>query len=213
MPEAGKVKTRLVPPLSPQGAAELYRRMLADTVNKIDRFDQIDKLLFYEGGSAAREYFGIAAPSLRALPQRGKDLGERMKEAFGVAFSMGYDGVVIIGTDSPDLPDEYVTQAFRLLEETDVVFGPAEDGGYYLLGMKSLSPGLFESIPWSTSEVYRSSIEAAGRLRLKTAVLPFWHDIDTEPDLYRPEYADSGSAPLTRRFLDDFRGSRPVPAT
>ena len=204
-PVAGQVKTRLSPPLSPEEAAGLYACMLRDVIAKAGGFAGIAPLLFYQDEPAAAAWFRRAFPHMALFPQEGADLGERMANAFRLAFALGHRTVVIIGSDSPDLPVEYLRQACRLLEEGDAeaVFGPSEDGGYYLLGMKRLWPELFTGIEWSTAAVLAESLARGAAAGIRTALLPSWHDVDTAEDLLRPELRDEqNEAPLTRRFIE-----------
>jgi rSAM/selenodomain-associated transferase 1 len=204
-PAPGKVKTRLIPRLSPHEAAQLYQYMLTDILNKTASIREVDKILFYEGGREADDYFRTQVPRFRLCPQRGEDLGVRMEAAFDHAFTMGYRSAAVIGTDSPDLPVAYIEESFRMLEngDTDVVFGPAEDGGYYLLGMKRTHGELFRGITWSSGKVLRESIGKAGLLGLSCKILPVWYDVDVPADLKRPELKDPANcAPLTRHFIE-----------
>jgi hypothetical protein len=127
-----------------------------------------------------------------------------MRNAFAEIFRQGFARVAIIGTDSPDLPPEYIFESFTLLEDehTDVVFGPAGDGGYYLLAMKRVWEELFRGLPWSSAELLAASVEMARVLCLGASFLPVWHDIDTEADLHRAELLDEKNpAHKTRSFL------------
>ncbi len=203
-PVPGNVKTRLIPCLSPDEAAQLYHCMLTDILNKTASFSGTDKLLFYEGGSETEDYFHANFPSFAVFPQQGEDLGMRMQAAFNHAFAMGYRSVAIIGTDSPDLPAAYIEDSFRSLEKggNDVVFGPAEDGGYYLLAMKRMHGELFRGITWSSGHVLRQSLAKAELSGLNCKTLPAWYDVDSPADLGRPGLVEAGNcAPLTRRFL------------
>lgn len=203
-PIPGEVKTRLVPPLSPEQAAELYGCMLEDILAKTAHFIDVERYLYYDGGEGAAGYFSAKAAGITCIPQRGKDLGERMAEAFREAFAMGHGPALIIGTDSPDLPPSYIEEAFCRLEsgDSDAVFGPTKDGGYYLVGMASLHRQLFRDIPWSSDMVLRDTLERAGHAGIRVSLLPPWHDVDTAADLRRPELLDEfNGAPLTRKFL------------
>ncbi len=204
-PIPGEVKTRLIPHLSPHEAALLYQLMLTDILDKTECLEEVDRILFYAGDQAAGDYFRGVFPAFPLRPQEGDDLGSRMEAAFARAFAMGYQAAAIIGTDSPDLPVAFIEDAFRLLEKsgTQAVFGPAEDGGYYLIAMKRLHRELFRGISWSTGQVFRQSMEKAGSLGLGVATLPPWHDVDTFEDLARPELRDEGNrAPRTRGFVE-----------
>lgn len=210
-PVAGKVKTRLTPPLLPEEGAELYRCMLGDTLAKAARLAGLDQYLFYEEEARAAAYFSGIAGGMTCLPQQGRNLGERMAEAFRRLFAESYGAVAVIGTDSPDFPPEFVREAFRLLEsgQADAVFGPSEDGGYYLLAMKRLHNGLFRDVPWSSGVVLQKSLEHAAAAGIRVVLLPVWHDVDTAGDLHRPELLDEGNgAPLTREFLGSWLRGR-----
>jgi rSAM/selenodomain-associated transferase 1 len=203
-PVSGRVKTRLSPPLTPGSAAELYRRMLEDMLAKTARLTGVDRHIFYEQDPEAASYFACLAPRLAAAPQRGDDLGERMANAFAELFAAGYGEIAIIGTDLPDLPLSFIEESFRLLamEDTDAVYGPTEDGGYYLLALRELHGDLFREIPWSSDQVLALSLARARRKGLNIALLPVWHDVDTIDDLRRPELmAEDNGAPRTREFI------------
>lgn len=203
-PSPGRVKTRLVPHLTAEEAAELYRRMLLDILAKTGQITDVDKFLFYEQWAGAAEYFAETASGGFICPQVGKGMGERLETAFDHVFRRGYGEVAVIGTDSPDLPVSFVERAFDLLRfpDVDAVFGPAVDGGYYLVAMARLHRELFRDIPWSTGKVLQRSLSKAAGAGVATALLPLWHDVDTAADLLRPELVDpDNGAPLTREFI------------
>lgn len=203
-PSPGRVKTRLTPPLSPEEAAELYRRMLLDILAKTGQMADVHRLIFYEQGAGAPEFFAETVGKGGSYPQEGEGLGERLTAAFDRAFGLGYDAAAVIGTDSPHLPTSFMDRAFELLDDprVDAVFGPAEDGGYYLLAMKRLHRELFKGIAWSTPEVLKESLARAAAAGIATALLPVWHDVDTAADLLRPELIDpANGAPRTREFI------------
>lgn len=186
-PRPGEVKTRLVPPLTPVEAAELYRAFVSDTLALCRRVPGADLTLFHAGGSGEadpRDEIDGAA-GLRCLPQQGVNLGMRMAGALDhlLADASAPVRALLIGTDSPDLPPDYIAQGFEDLERSDLVLGPAGDGGYYLVALKRPVPGLFEEIAWSTEAVYKQQVERAKGLGLGVAELPPWHDVDTIEDL------------------------------
>jgi len=115
--------------------------------------------------------------------QNGNDLGERMKNAFNVIFDKDYNQIAIIGTDCPELTTDILKDAFKTLKTTDLVLGPAHDGGYYLLGMKQLHASLFEKINWSTNTVLAETHGKCEALQLNYALLPTFRDIDRAEDL------------------------------
>jgi hypothetical protein len=203
-PLPGKVKTRLSPPFTYQAAADIYDCMLSDTLVKVAEVSGVEGLLFFEPSYGAAGFFRENFPGIRAFPQQGAGLGERLEKAFETAFSLGFESAAAIGTDSPDLPLPYLEESFRLLEAggADAVFGPAADGGYYLVALRRYYPGLFRNIPWSTNQVLERSLAAATTLGLQVACLPVWHDMDTFEDLQR--FLAGGSveyAPRTLHFL------------
>lgn len=203
-PLPGRVKTRLTPFLSPEDAAALYDCMVRDLVARSAELDADERFLFFEKEQGAEEYFRDLDGRLRLLPQEGDGLGERLANAFAEVFGRGYLSAAVVGTDSPDLPLQYIGDAFERLAtgEADVVFGPAVDGGYYLAAMNRSLPELFREVPWSTDQVLVTSLRRAAAEGLRAGLLPQWYDIDEPADLARPELLDEGSgAGLTRSFL------------
>jgi rSAM/selenodomain-associated transferase 1 len=198
-PLPGKVKTRLAPQLTPLQSAELYRCMLLDTIAKV-RLLPVDVVIFYEGEA---DFFRENFPGLRLIPQHSAGLGERLEAAFEELAVLGYRDRVVIGTDAPDIPIDYLRQAFiRLAADSDAVFGPAEDGGYYLVGLRGEPEGLFREVPWSGPQVLAVSLQNAEQAEMQADLLPSWYDVDCYDDLLRPGLLDAGNgAPLTRDFL------------
>jgi len=198
-PLPGRVKTRLGPALSPEEGAELYRCMLLDTVARV-RVLSVDTVIFFDGDEAV---FRDLAPGALLVRQHGGGLGERLEHAFEELGALGYRARVVIGTDAPDLPLGYIAEAFRRIEAgSDAVFGPAEDGGYYLVALGGATGGLFRDIPWSGPQVLALSRERARAAGFTTALLPAWYDVDSFEDLLRPGLSDpENGAPLTRGFL------------
>ena len=203
-PEAGKVKTRLSPPLSAEDAAALYRCMLLDTVDSTKGLAGIDRFLCYDGEVAREADFMAMAPDVALFRQSGRDLGERLDTAFAAAFGLGYRRVAVIGTDAPHTPASDIGSAFSLLAagDVDIVFGPTVDGGYYLLGMKELHRELFRDIPWSSRDVLQVSIDRAESAGLKASLLGSGFDLDTIEDLKRlAALQHVGLAGRTRRLV------------
>ena len=211
-PVAGLVKTRIARDMGTRAATELYAAMLEDVLERSADLDGVRTLVFWalEAGEPP-DY--PALPCLEMLKQCGSTLGERMANAFDTAFSSGIESCCIIGSDSPDLPRQHIQQAFRMLERdrTDIVIGPAVDGGYYLLGMKHLWGRLFEDIPWSSAQVLKASCERASELGLKTTLLPGWYDIDTLDDLRKLANTADMEAPRTRRAIRLLTTISPLP--
>jgi rSAM/selenodomain-associated transferase 1 len=184
-PLPGEVKTRLCPPLSPQAAARLYGRFLEDVLEEMAGLPRIPVVLAYTP-EAARPFFqNLASPDTHLVAQAGKDLGERLQQAFAWGFAQRAATVLIRNSDSPDLPGSLVLEAQEVLASgrAQVVLGPCPDGGYYLVGLKTPRPRLFQGINWSSPTVLADTLAQAGRLGLRVHLLPSWLDIDTAADL------------------------------
>jgi rSAM/selenodomain-associated transferase 1 len=180
-PLPGQVKTRLAKDSTSEWAAQVALAFLLDS---LDRWATISahRVLAFAPPDAA-PYFAEAVKGRFALsPQADGDLGRRMAVFFDQQFEVGAHRVVLVGTDSPTLPPAYIEQAFRELEQADVVVGPATDGGYYLIGCTHSVPPIFECIPWSTSQVLKATISRLKQSQLRLALLPPWYDVDTLDD-------------------------------
>jgi rSAM/selenodomain-associated transferase 1 len=206
-PRVGAVKTRLCPPLRAPEAAELARCFLLDTVDRVRMVAGARPIVAY-APIEAQGQFEEAAPGFALIAQRGGDLGERQLHLIEDVLALGLQAALVIGTDAPTLPRECLDEAVSLVmaPDVDVVLGPAEDGGYYLIGMRVSRPALFEHMPWSTPTVLGRTLERAQRLGLRVACLPTWFDVDTRADLERLRVeleATPGAAPReTRAFLE-----------
>lgn len=185
-PAAGQVKTRLTPPLPPDEAASVYEACMRDVIAIATR-QRAQVEIWYHDDLRARLYFDSELPQLKAVAQFEGDLGAKMLDAFDRSFADGAERVLIIGTDSPTLPETVLNAAFDDLYEADVVVGPSRDGGYYLIGLNAnaapRSRVLFDAIGWSGSTVFRSTLERAEQAGLRSRVLPGWYDVDTIDDL------------------------------
>lgn len=205
-PRAGAVKTRLCPPLRPPEAAELARCFLLDAVDRVAAVAGVRPVLAYAPVEARSEFESVA-PGFALLAQQGEDLGARQTRLVSEILDLGHEAALMIGTDSPTLPAECVDEAVALVmaRDVDLVLGPTDDGGYYLIGLRRPCPALFQGMPWSTSAVLARTLERAQRLGLRVACLPAWFDVDTKADLERlaAELAVSpGHLPRhTREFL------------
>ncbi|NEQ41189.1 MAG: glycosyltransferase [Okeania sp. SIO3I5] len=184
-PEPGKTKTRLIPALGAEGAASLQFQMTETTITKAQKLSNMMSLLVevrFAGGNLQlmKNWLGI---DLKYQEQGTGDLGERIIRAFESAFERGMKSVVVIGTDCPSLTTEIMLEAFAKLTESDVIIGPATDGGYYLIGLKKIIPELFQGINWGTSEVLSKTVATAQNLNLVIDYLPELSDIDRPEDL------------------------------
>ena len=212
-PMAGHVKTRLVPPLTREEAAELYRCLLLDKIRQVGTLSGVDPYLAYTPPEARAQMASLAPQDFTLIPQAGSDLGDRLHRLSAILLERGHPGVIIIDSDTPTLPSTYLLDALDRLQNrsTDLVLGPAEDGGYYLIGLKRPCLALFDDIPWSSPEVFSETLRRASAQRLEVATLPSWFDVDTPSDLLRlrNDLATNGSglAPHTRAFLFDRQGA------
>jgi rSAM/selenodomain-associated transferase 1 len=184
-PRPGQVKTRLCPPLSLETAARLYTDFLADVMEEMRRVPRLMLALAYAPATAGKFFQDLAPEGVILLEQQGHDLGERLSQAFAWGFAAGFEQVIIRNSDSPDLPGEIVAEAQQVLakEGPQVVLGPCPDGGYYLVGLNSPSPKLFQAVAWSTATVLADTLGIAGKHSWPVHLLPAWLDIDTYPDL------------------------------
>ncbi|MDG1277213.1 MAG: TIGR04282 family arsenosugar biosynthesis glycosyltransferase [Algoriphagus sp.] len=175
----GKVKTRLAASIGDESALKIYRILIQHT-HSILKEIVADQFIFYSDFIPE-----IRIESGRIVHERiqtGKDLGERMRNAFETVFSEGYDHVVIIGTDCVDLKPAHIQKAFKKLSQNDAVLGPALDGGYYLLGLKKLIPEIFEEIDWSTNQVLNQTKSKLQELNFSIGIIDTLSDIDNIAD-------------------------------
>jgi len=206
-PKAGQVKTRLVPPLTREEAAELYRCLLLDKILQVGTLSGVDPYLAYTPPEAQAHMASLAPQDFTLIPQAGSDLGDRLHRLSAILLERGHPGVIIIDSDTPTLPSTYLFDALDRIqnESTDLVLGPAEDGGYYLIGLKRPCRSLFDNIPWSGPSVLTETLRRASAQRLEVATLPPWFDVDTPNDLarLRNDLATNGGniALHTRAFL------------
>lgn len=183
----------------------LYECFLRDTLDLARQVSGALPAIAYlpEG---ERHYFSRLAPDFRLLLQDGPDLGHRLDNALTHYLRIGYRNAVIMDSDSPTLPANCLASAFAMLEDgTDVVLGPCDDGGYYLIGLKRPSPRLLREVRMSTPRVTADTLAVAAEEGLKVGLLPAWYDVDDYQSLRRL-FADLTIAPeskarYTRRYL------------
>ena len=181
----GQVKTRLAKDVGPEKALEIYSHLYTHTLN-VAKTVEAEIHGFYATKKKPHSTFdGVHL-------QNGSDLGERMKNAFALLFER-HERVVLIGSDLPELSTTLIEKAYALLEENDLVLGPTLDGGYYLIGLRSVQPHLFEKMSYSHPEVLAQTLERAKELKLSFAMLEPLRDLDTLEDLKHFSYLiDSG---------------------
>lgn len=208
-PVEGRVKTRLSPVYSAMEARDLYEAMLSDQIERLGRAaPEIAHLSICWSEPWTAE--GELAALIGAAPtgvQSGGDLGERMASAIQSALAGGFGRAAILGSDLPGLPIEYLKRAFDALDEAEVVLGPSDDGGYYLIGARRLHPELFQKIPWGTDRVLALTRKRLKERSVSHALLPSWYDVDTPADLVRLRHdllgmRARGAPDLPRRTLD-----------
>jgi rSAM/selenodomain-associated transferase 1 len=217
-PRAGMVKTRLAPPLTQHEAAKLNRSFLRDTADGIS--SAIDEaatesaalgVAVYTPLGTEADYENILPKEFFLIPQRGHHFGDRLIFAAEDLFKVGFASVCLINSDSPTVPPQSFSQAVKLLRLPGdrTVLGPCDDGGYYLIGLKSLHRELFERIDWSTERVLEQTRQRAAEIGLEVKLLPVGYDVDDRATLRRlcgellGEKSPDGLAPNTGKFLTE----------
>jgi rSAM/selenodomain-associated transferase 1 len=216
-PRIGDAKTRLVPPLTAEEAAGLSACFIRDAAKNIAAAAQraaIDGYIAYSPPGAAAEFAPLLAEGIRLLPSRHTGLGASLYDAAEDLLAAGYGSACLINSDSPTLPTSLLVEAVRALSAPGdrLVLGPAEDGGYYLIGVKQAHARLFDEIAWSTPLVFAQTVERASEIGLEPLVLPKWYDVDDVESLRRltaellgeSDMSDSSAAyraPHTAAFL------------
>jgi rSAM/selenodomain-associated transferase 1 len=182
-PEPGSVKTRLCPGLSPAQAAHLQRAMTEDVVALHEAGAAHDTIVCFSPAELRDNFSSWLGEGVSLMPQEGDDLGERQLGAMRAAFDLGYDGAVIIGTDCPFVTRPDIESAFESLKAADLVLGPSEDGGYYLIGARKAYPPLFEGIEWGGPRVLEDTLKKAEAAHVSTRLLEPHLDVDRYDDL------------------------------
>jgi hypothetical protein len=205
VPRSGKVKTRLVPSLSPQQSAELASCFAQDVIAKSLQTTR-NVIVAYTPSDGRVTLEKLLPDGLIWIEQRGENLGERMTNAFLDVFAKSFSPLVMIGTDSPTLPVEFIESAIESLsnDESDLVLGATKDGGYYLIALRQMfDEKLLAEIEWSTPKVFKQTVRNAEALNLRLKTLPVWYDVDEPQDLIR----------LQKEMRDDVEAQRRAPST
>ena len=214
-PRPGAVKTRLAAAIGAEAAADLYRALAERALEATTPLaEDFERLVFFDPPESLpqmREWL----PGVRLLAQSGHDLGARMADAFARAFARGASRVAIVGTDAPGVSRATVTEALSALDTADVVIGPADDGGYYLIALRAPRPELFAGIEWSTPGVRGQTLALAAAAGVSVRELGRLRDVDTLDDL-RAEWpavrALLGDRPELRAALARLVGASAVPS-
>jgi rSAM/selenodomain-associated transferase 1 len=198
-PVAGRVKTGLCPPLSGEEAAVLAEAFLLDEVETFQSLPGCRLSVAFtpnDGSGVFRRILGDEMIPWLA-PQGAGSLGDRLLSAFNTACPSWWP-VAVIGCDTPDLPEEYIEDAFRELEAdaADVVIGPTREGGYYLIAARQAHPALFQDMPWNTPALLAATVERAQEAGLRPALLPVWEEVDVLDNLMRMRDRLEGAPPL-----------------
>lgn len=182
--QPGAVKTRLGEAIGNERAGELYRVFLATTCRRFEAIGD-HRVLACTPAERRADFEALAGPAWVNESQSKGDLGCRMRDYFAAAFEKGADRVVLIGSDTPTLPLEFVEQAFDLLAEHPVVLGPSEDGGYYLVGASDAVPPIFAGVSWSSPAVWSQTTCLLKEAGCAFGILPRWYDVDDQRTLHR----------------------------
>lgn len=186
-PVPGRAKTRLTPPFTPEAAARIARACLEETLRRFPRAVDAPFTLFLDGEADDALLDAARDAGVALAKQAEGDLGARLTAAFGALRARGAEIVIAIGADSPTLDPARIVEAIGALEECDLVLGPAEDGGYYLIGLRGERDGIFEGIPWSTGRTLDATLARARSLGLTVRLLAPHYDIDDAATLARAE--------------------------
>ncbi|MGH9371061.1 MAG: TIGR04282 family arsenosugar biosynthesis glycosyltransferase [Vicinamibacterales bacterium] len=198
-------KSRLIRDLGTNDGARLRLALLRDTLESVSAL-AADKAVLHTPPDREAEIRAVTPFDAIFLAQRGSTLGERMHEGASDLLSSGFDAVVLIGSDLPTLPPAHISAAVDTLSRRGevLVLGPAEDGGYYLIGLSQSRPEFFEHIPWGTPLVLQRTREAAEAIGIPVEAIPLWYDVDSASDLrrvwHRADQPD-GAARYTRAWL------------
>jgi rSAM/selenodomain-associated transferase 1 len=202
-PRSGRVKTRLSPAFHPDEAAKIYELSLRIAVEQVESLDGVVHEIWISEAEDRN-------PLARIFPKRafrvqvGEDLGERLCHTFETLFSEGGHAALIMGSDAPTLPRQYLQKGIELLGSHDCVLGPTQDGGYYAMGLRRLDPQIFEGVGWSRENVLSETIVNLKRMGWSYELLPEWYDIDRPEDLtlaWQDLQAISRRTPDQERFL------------
>lgn len=192
-PRLGAVKTRLASTLGAEAALAVYRELVAATLRAVSPLRNVE--LHVTPDDAVAEVAVMAIPGWNVVSQGDGDLGTRLQRAFARGFSGGAERLVVIGADCPRLDARDIHDAWSALGHSDLVLGPASDGGYWLIALRSPQPSLFEGIHWGGTDVLRQTLDRAGDAGLRVHCLRELGDVDTAEDWARESRPGGGAIP------------------
>jgi len=181
----GKVKTRLAKTIGNEGAFKVYSELVNLTEKATENLS-VDKRIYFSESIEKNQWIND-----NKYVQSGIDLGERMKNAFKKGFEDGYKRIVLIGSDLPELTTNHINKGLASLKQHEVIFGPAEDGGYYLIGLSKMNNFIFENKPWSESNLLEETLNELKNKSITFATLDTLNDIDTYEDLIASKFYQS----------------------
>lgn len=184
-PKLGKVKTRLAKSVGNETALEVYQFLLNRT-KEVTQDLNYDKIVYYSEEIEQGDIWNETIYQKNV--QNGSDLGTKMKNAFQHGFDNGYGTIVLIGSDLPNISKEIITSGFKHLQNNDVVFGPAIDGGYYLIGLSKMNTSIFENKPWSQDSLLDVTLQELSEQKSSVSLLTPFNDIDTFDDLIESDF-------------------------
>lgn len=183
----GKVKTRLAKTIGNQGAFDVYKALVKVTEEATTNL-LADKRIYFSDAIVDTKW-----PNSYKAAQEGTDLGERMKNAFNKGFKDGYERIILIGSDLPDITEKHIESGFEKLKNNAAVFGPAEDGGYYLIGLSKMHDFLFDNKPWSKTNLFEITLKELKENQVTFTTLETLNDIDTFEDLIASKFYQSNT--------------------
>jgi uncharacterized protein len=215
-PEPGRTKTRLAASIGDVAAAQLAAAFARDLLQRCPSLADRLLLALTPTGQGTEDWFApLMSGNCSLLFQPDGDLGQKLAWFFQTAFATGAQQVVLIGSDSPDLPDFLISNAFERLLEVDLVLSPALDGGYVLIGFRQNQPGLFEQIRWSSEHTLNDTLAAAAQAGLQVKLLDPWYDVDELDDLSllcSLQSPDAGNIPAQSRIPEVLQGHEKLSA-
>ena len=164
---------------------DLYHCFLLDKLEQVRGLEGVCPVVAYTPHDSDNFFKSILPEGFILIPQTGDDLGERLANVSRSLFEQGYEKVVILDSDSPNLPSGYIYDSLECLDKADAVIGPCLDGGYYLIGLSGHMPELFRDIPWSTGKVMGATLERAASMGISVSLIDEWYDVDTWEDVMR----------------------------